>query len=236
MAGTVPVQLSLGIALNDEATFANFYSDDANAQVIEALTNRVAGDGDTNLLIWGAPGVGLTHLLQAVCHDVYACRQTVQYLPLRDMVGFSASDVCEGLEEFQFVCLDDIDHVCGIREWEQALFHLYNKLRDAGHVLLIASHTSPPSLPVVLADLKSRILGSMRYHVKSLSDSGKQSALIMRAGARGMEMSVEVVQYILNRTSRNTGELFDLLDRLDDESMQRKRKLTVPFVKEVLGW
>ena len=235
MTDSTPVQLSLGIALNDEATFANFHAGDTNAQVVEALKILVAGGEDKNLLIWGAPGAGLTHLLQAVCHDVHTHHKTVQYLPLRDMVGFSAFDLCEGLEEFEYVCLDDIDYVCGIREWEQALFHLYNKLRDAGHALLIVSHTSPPALPVVLADLKSRLLGSVRYHVKSLSDSGKQSALIMRARARGMEMAVDVAQFILNRASRDTTELFDLLDRLDDESMQRKRKLTIPFVKEVFG-
>src|SRR5690606_17164346 len=119
-------------------------------------------------------------------------------------------------------------------EWEQALFHLYNNIRDAGHALLIASHSGPPALPVVLADLKSRLLGSSRYHVKSLSDPGKQNALIMRARARGMQMPMDVAQYILNRASRDTTELFDLLDRLDDESMQKKRKLTIPFVKEVL--
>lgn len=235
MTGSTPVQLSLGISLNDEATFANYYADQGSGQAVEALKMLTAGGEDKNLLIWGAPGAGLTHLLQAVCHDVHTQHKTVQYLPLRDMVGFSAFDLCEGLEEFEYVCLDDIDHVCGLREWEQALFHLYNQLRDAGHALLIASHTSPPALPVLLADLKSRLLGSVRYHVTSLPDEGKQNALMMRARARGMEMPVDVAQFILNRTSRDTAELFDLLDRLDDESMQRKRKLTIPFVKDVLG-
>jgi len=234
-----PVQLSLGVTLNDDCTFDNFYAAaEPNVQTIGALQQFVGGEGDGNgdkaILIWGAPGAGLTHLLQAVCHDVWRNKQSVQYLPLRDMLGFAAEDICDGLEGSQFICLDGIDQICGVKEWEKSLFHLYNNLKDAGHNLLISSHTSPPSLPIVLADLRSRVLGCVRYHVESLSDADKQVAMTMRAAARGLDLSGEVARYILSRASRDTNELFYLLDRLDEASLQKKRKLTIPFVKEVL--
>lgn len=230
-----PVQLSLGVQLNDDCTFDNFYpSSENNQQVLAALKNFAAGQNEKNIVVWGAPGSGLTHLLQAVCHQVWARKRSVQYLPLREMIGFSAEDICEGLEEAEFVCLDGVDQICGVREWEKALFHLYNNIRDAGHNLLISSHTSPPSLPIVLADLRSRVLGCVRYHVESLSDSGKQTALIKRAAARGLELPEDVARYILTRASRDTNDLFDLLNTLDEASLQHQRKLTIPFVKEVL--
>lgn len=230
-----PVQLSLGVKLNDDCTFHNFHpSSDNNRQVLATLKNFVATPSDKNLVVWGAPGAGLTHLLQAVCHEVWARKRSVQYLPLREMIGFSAEDICDGLEEAEYICLDGIDQICGVREWENALFHLYNNIRDAGHCLLISSHTSPPSLPIVLADLRSRVLGCVRYHVESLSDSGKQSALILRAAARGLELPEDVARYILTRAPRDTNELFDMLNTLDEASLQHQRKLTIPFVKEVL--
>lgn len=230
-----PVQLSLGVTLNDDATFSNFYAqDDSAALIVEQLRAAAMGKDNNCFVAWGAPGSGLTHLLQASCHLAYSHQRSVQYLPLRDMRGYAAEDICEGLEDTQVVCLDGLDLICGDRVWEQQIFHLYNKLRDAGRTLIMSSHTSPPSLPIVLADLKSRVLGSMVFNVKSLDDQEKQSCLIMRAAARGLQMPEDVARFILQRSSRDMNDLFMLLNRLDECSMQQQRKLTIPFVKEVL--
>lgn len=236
MNNSAPVQLSLGVSLKDDATFSNYYQNtQANAQALEALLRASEGEGEHNLAIWGSRGCGLTHLLQAVCHGAYERGISVQYLPLRDMVGYAADDVCEGLEAVDILCLDGLDEICGNRQWELALFHLFNRLAQAQHRLIIASHTSIPSLPILLPDLKSRLLASVVYHIESLNDAGKEQALIVRAHARGFQMSQEVAHFILTRTVRDTNELFNLLNRLDDASLQHQRKLTIPFVKEVLG-
>lgn len=230
-----PTQLSLGVSLNDDATFTNFFvSSDANRLVIDRLFVFSQLSGDSHLVIWGRRGSGLTHLLQACTHMAQRSSASVQYLPLRELVGYSASDVCEGLDRSQMVCLDGIDEICGNREWEEAIFHLYNRLRDAGRYLLIGAHTSPPSLPIMLPDLKSRVLGCTVYHVEGLNDHGKALAMQNRAKARGIQLTDEVVEFILKRAPRDTNDLFNLLDRLDDASLQHQRKLTIPFVKEVL--
>lgn len=230
-----PLQLSLGVTLNDECTFSNFYAaSKTNVQTVDALRKFSTREGDNYLLVWGAHGSGLTHLLQAACYEAWEQNNSVQYLPLREMIGFSSEDICDGLEEARFVFLDGIDQICGIKEWEKSLFHLYNNIKDAGHSLLISSHTSPPSLPIVLADLRSRVLGCVRYHVETLTDADKQTAMIMRAAARGLELPGDVARYILSRASRDTNELFNLLNKLDEASLQKQRKLTIPFVKEIL--
>ena len=230
-----PVQLSLGVSLKDDATFANFFQNtQANEQALNALLAFSRLEGETTVIIWGNRGCGLTHLLQAVSHAAYEADSPVQYLPLRDLVGYAADDVCDGLEHFKLVCLDGLDEICGHKAWEQALFHLFNRLRDAGNHLLIASHTAISAIPIVLPDLKSRLLGSVIYHIESLNDAGKEQALICRAKARGLEMTPEVARFLLTRATRDTNELFNLLNRLDDASLQHQRKLTIPFVKEVL--
>ncbi|WP_188149839.1 DnaA regulatory inactivator Hda [Teredinibacter waterburyi] len=231
-----PVQLSLNVSLRDDATFANFYAQgEANAQALFALRSVLDGQSYDNVLIWGARGAGLSHLLQGVCHQADERGLAVQYFPLADVRGYTAADLCEGLEAMDIVCLDGLEHICGNSDWEQAIFHLYNRMRDAGKPLLLSSHTSPPSLPILLPDLKSRVLGCVVYHVESLGDDGKKMAMIARAAARGMEMPADVATYILSRASRDTAELFTLLNRLDDASLQEQRKLTIPFVKSVLG-
>ncbi len=231
-----PIQLSLGISLLDDATFSNFYAvDDAASQLVASLRALAEGREASSHVIWGAPGCGITHLLQAACHHAHAVGRSVQYLPVRDIRGYAADDICEGLEATQLVCLDGLELICGDKNWELALFHLFNRLRDAGHGLLLAAHTSPAALPVVLPDLKSRVLGSVVYQVGSLDDDDKQAALIMRAAARGLQMPNDVAKFILNRSSRDMNDLFVLLNRLDESSMRQQRKLTIPFVKEVFG-
>lgn len=229
-----PLQLSLGISLRDDATFTNFYVKDDNVMAVNAVKALAEGRETHNHLIWGVAGVGLSHLMQAACHEAYLKKRTIQYLPLKEMSSFSAEDICEGLENVNLVCLDGLDAICGNKAWEHAFFHLYNRMRDTGNTLFYSCHSPPPTLPIVLPDLKSRVLGSVIYHLDSMSDDDKVKAMTMRAQARGFELSDEVVKYILHRASRDTTKLFDMLNRLDTASLQRQRKLTIPFVKETL--
>ncbi len=230
-----PTQLSLGVTLRDDATFDSFFAGfESNTLVLEALGALASGQERSSHVIWGAPGSGLSHLLQAVCHEAQSRERIVQYLPMRDILGYAADDICEGLEESDVVCVDGIDLICGSREWEVALFHLYNRLRDSGKAMLISSHTSPPSLPIMLKDLKSRVLGSVVFHVTSLGDDEKVDALTKRAKMRGITMTEDVAKFIVSRTSRDMNHLFDVLNRLDEASLQHQRKLTIPFVKETL--
>ncbi len=230
----MPIQLSLGVSLRDEATFANFYCAEQNAAALQAVRDWSQNRGESNLVIWGAEGSGLSHLLQSCCHQAHQEDLSVLYLPLADLLGYTPEQVFDGLESCQLVCLDDVHCIAGNPQWEEALFHLYNRLRQASHRLLLACQCSPASLAIELADLRSRLLGSVVYQIHPLNDAQKCEALIQRAGNRGLELSEEVARYILARAARDTAGLFDLLETLDEASLQHQRKLTIPFVKAVL--
>ena len=62
------------------------------------------------------------------------------------------------------------------------------------------------------------------------------SALRLRAHARGIELTDDVLAFILHRASRDMAELFEYLQRLDTISLAEKRRVTIPFIKEALGW
>ena len=116
------------------------------------------------------------------------------------------------------------------------MFHLFNRLRDSGRRLLIAASTSPRELPVKLADLKSRLTLALIFQMRPLSDEDKLRALQLRASRRGLHLTDEVGHFILTRGTRSMSALFELLERLDQASLQAQRKLTIPFLKETLGW
>jgi DnaA family protein len=91
-------------------------------------------------------------------------------------------------------------------------------------------------LPVQLADLKSRLTLALVFQLRPLSDEDKLRALQLRASRRGLHLTDEVGRFILSRNTRSMDALFDMLERLDQASLQARRKLTIPFVKEIMGW
>ena len=233
-----PQQLALGVRLHDDANFENFYrsAGSESAQVIAALQGFIKGNEEHCLFLWGQGGVGLSHLLQASCHYAQAQGLKVQYLPLKDLAEFSPTSLFDGLELMDLVCLDNVERVLGQLEWEQALFSLYNRLKDGGKRILISAKQGPHQLNITLPDLKSRFSWGLVFQLNAMSDEQKQKALQLRAKLRGLDLSEEVAQFILHRAPRDTHQLFHCLDCLDEASLAEQRKLTIPFVKQVLGY
>ncbi|WP_225773079.1 DnaA regulatory inactivator Hda [Pseudomonas sp. Marseille-Q5115] len=232
-----PIQLPLGVRLRDDATFVNYYPG-ANAAAlgyVERLCDADAGWTESLIYLWGKQGVGRTHLMQAACLRMEQQGQPAVYLPLAQLLDRGVG-ILDYLAQYELVCLDDLQVIAGKAEWEEALFHLFNRLRDSGRRLLIAASHSPRELPVKLADLKSRLTLALVFQMRPLSDEDKLRALQLRASRRGLHLTDEVGHFILTRGSRSMSALFELLERLDQASLQAQRKLTIPFLKETLGW
>ncbi|HWV09432.1 MAG TPA: DnaA regulatory inactivator Hda, partial [Pseudomonas sp.] len=194
-----------------------------------------AGWTESLIYLLGAEGVGCSHLLQAAFLLFEQRGEQAVYLPLRELSQYGP-ELLDNLEQCELVCLDGLDGVVGNAEWEEALFHLFNRLRDSGRRLLLAASHSPRELAVNLPDLKSRLTLALVFQLHELSDEDKLRALQLRASRRGLHMSDEVGRFILTRGERSMSALFELLERLDQASLQAQRKLTIPFLKETLGW
>lgn len=231
---TGPAQLPLGVGLRDDATFANFLPR-GNAALVAALRAQLDADGESFIYLWGREGSGRSHLLQAACHAASARDKRALYLPL-DELGHFPPHMLEGVERVDLVVIDDLDAVVGRKRWEEALFHGFNRLRDAGKRLVIAAPAAPRQLDIHLPDLASRLTWGMTFQLQNLNDDGRFEALQLRARVRGMQLPDEVTRYILHRGPRRLGELFAALERLDRASLSAQRKLTIPFVKQALGW
>lgn len=224
-------QLSLRLRLDDEATFANFFTTEANRPALAALRSP-----DMRVLyLFGPPGCGRSHLLQALSHELMGEGQAAVYLPLAALTDLPPEEVLEGLEASPVILLDDIDSIAGRSDWETALFHLFNRVDVAGGRWIATGHATPGQLPVALPDLRSRLLWGGSFQLHALDDEQRQEALIMLARRRGLDMPVEVARYLLARQARSMPALTALLEELDRASLRERRRLTVPFVKEVLG-
>lgn len=234
MADFQASQLSLSIGLRDDATFANFYPGD-NSYLLDALRALIEGHGESFQYVYGPHDSGKSHLLQALCHQADAAGLRSVYLPL-DELALLSPDLLEGLEALDLVCVDDLNLVAGRAKWETALFHCFNRLRDAGKILVISADAPPAKLGVKLPDLSSRLAWGVTSSLHKLDDEQRIAAFKLRARERGLELTDEVARYILHRSPRTLRELFDMLSILDHASLMAQRKLTIPFVKETLRW
>lgn len=229
-----PVQLPLGIGLRDDARFENYVSGD-NGLACDQLKRAVNGGGEQYIYLWGSQGVGCSHLLQSCCHAADPVRRSAVYLPLAEL-SQAGPEILENLDRLQLVCIDNVEQVAGQPQWEEALFHLFNRMRANNHVLILASDRAPRSLGLKLPDLESRFNWGLVFQIRPLDDATKEVALKSRAKARGLQLSDEVVRYLMHHGSRDMANLLVTLDRLDRESLSAQRRITVPFVKQVMGW
>lgn len=225
-------QLALAIQLNDEATLEDFNWGD-NLLLQQHLDSLLQHQHNAQFLyLWGLPGSGKSHLLQACCQ---AFDNQALYIPLQTLKELGAH-VLDGLNEHTLLCIDDIDAIGGLSDWEETLFHLYNRIRDNEQGKLIISGQTPPAqTPIQLADLKSRLGWGLVIHLNELDDPNKIDTLQRHAQKRGFELPTSVAQFLINRCARNMHDLHHLLNRLDETSLAAQRKITIPFVKHVLN-
>jgi DnaA family protein len=233
VAGPQGAQVPLSFGPYPSQSF-ELYFPGPNLEAYQCLLDLCERAHPLSVYLWGNPGVGKSHLLQAACQRLYESNRQALYLPLSRLRAWSLS-VLEGLECLDLVCLDELDYLAGEREWEIALFHLYNRIQDSARPLAMAGRASPQVLPLRLADLRSRLSWGPVFHLKSLDDEAKLVALQRRAKTRGFELSTEVAHFLLKRYPRDMAALCRLLDTLDWASLVAQRKLTIPFVRALLN-
>jgi DnaA family protein len=189
--------------------------------------------GEKQMLLWSEHGHGKSHLLQACCQLAASRDRTVCYLPAHEILDVN-THALEGLEQLDLICIDDIDAMMGDRQWELALFDLINRCREQGACLILSAAHAPEQWQITLPDLSSRLQWGPVFQLKPLSDENKIVALQLRANQRGLLLQEKVAEYLLSHFPRDLFTLFERLDELDKASLVMQRKLTIPFVKEVL--
>ena len=205
----------------------------ANQQIVSHLSRLFTVDDDERLYyLWGATGVGRSHLLQACCQQADQASLSAAYIPLAESRVLSP-DVLIDLEQMDLVTLDDIDQIMGDTIWEEAIFHLYNRILMSQTRLIITGNCPPRELAIQLPDLQSRLSACVIYHLQPLTDDEKIQALQLRAKYRGLQLSESVGEYLLKRYPRDMTFLFNLLDELIQASMASQKKLTVALVKSL---
>jgi len=222
-------QLALPLKLQDHAVFDTFWP--AGNEALLAFVNELCAHRDgPGCWLWGAQATGKSHLLQAVCDR--AGRNTA-YLPMAEIRGANPA-ILDGMAAMAFLCIDDVHFAAGDIGWESALFRLFNEAAEQGSILVVAARATVRETGFGLADLESRFSLLPTFRIRALDDDARRAALKLRARHRGLELPDETARFLIRRQRRDMASLYALLDRLDDEALVARRRLTIPFVKSVL--
>ena len=230
---TLTRQLPLHFEFRANQTFDDFFPG-SNLEVINHLKKSIEGNGERLIFLWGQSGQGKSHLLQACCHQAQSQQLSSFYF------AFSAfelpdSAMLSGLDKLDIICFDNIQHIAGNPTWEHAFFNFFNLHRDQDHTLILSASCPPNEIAFQLPDLKTRLNWGLTLKIQPLSDEERITALIFKAGQMGFEISPQVGRFLLTHYVRDLSSLWVLLTKLDRASLAAKRKLTLPFLKQILN-
>ena len=213
-------QLLLDLLPENPPSLDNFVPG-GNAEVLAALAGWLTPEThEPSLLLWGESGSGKTHLLRA---------SGGHYFDAAEAPDLAATDALGGTPEF--VAVDNVEALSGTGQI--ALFNLFNRLRMAGGRLLTAANQAPQHL-ALREDLRTRLGSGLIFRLISLTDEEKLKALAAQAAARAMRLPAGALDYLLARAPRDMRHLIALLVAIDRYSLEHKRPITVPLLREVL--
>lgn len=240
-------QLPLALRWPRRQRFEHFHAG-ANAAAVAAVRKLALEPGAPWVYLHGVSGSGRSHLLMAACqaatadavdadavtpeHATSAGGRRAQYLPLARFADPVAA--LRGSVGSELLALDDLDAIAGHAEAEHALFDLYNRSRAEGSALLFAAADTPNHLGIALPDLRSRLGACIQFALRPLDDAERRDVLTSQAVARGIQLDDSVLDWLFARYARDLGALLDLLDRLDQASLAAQRRITIPFLRDVL--
>lgn len=193
-----------------------------NSEVLTGLAAWLGEDNrESSLFLWGETGAGKTHLLRA-SEGVYFDAASD---PDLSCLGENPEETCP---------LHAVDNVEALSPAGQiALFNLFNRQRATGRRLLTAA-SRPPLQLALREDLRTRLGSGLIYRLQALTDAEKIDALTAQADARGLRLPPEALDYLLIHAPRDMRSLAAIIEALDRYSLEHKRAITLPLLREVL--
>ncbi len=230
------VQMPLKIGLRDDACFETFVTEkESQAVALSGLQSALIQTNGNAFYLYGESGAGKTHLLQASCRYVTEKGQTSVYLPFGDHSLPLIPDVLIGLEQTPLVCLDDMTEIVGDSKWELALANLITKSSVQGHTVILAGQVSINDWSIKTNELAKALMMVLPIELHSVIEKEEVIVALQRHSKRlGFELPNDVGNYLVKQFSADLQELLAVLKLLEQATLVEKRRLTLPFVKQVL--
>lgn len=181
-------------------------------------------DGDAEFIVTESNQVAVAHLERPATWPVFATLLTGPRKSGRSLLGRVFSRRSGGR------VIDDAD-----RADERALFSAWNEAQATRQPLLLIAQVPPPAWKIALPDLASRLSATPTVTLGAPDDDLIGRLLAKQLERRGLDLTLEVRAYLIPRAPRSHHGVIALADALDTASLARRRAVTIPLAREVLG-
>ena len=247
MKTSLPRQFALDLSHTPPASLDNFLPGkdlamvDALRQSIRRWQAREQNGGanaiDQRWIYWWGPqGSGRTHLLKAMGnsaadlgleHFSLTANEPISWVNLEEKIPSLSQSTQPSV-----ITVDDVDQLDDRQV--AALFRILNQVQASQGIHIFMAGSAAPNHLHLREDLRTRLGWGLIFQTQLLSDDEKIQALETAARDRGLVLSAEVLPWLLNRFYRDMPNLMALLDALDAYSLETKRAVTLPLVRELL--
>ena len=218
-------QLGLPISLDSKMLLDNFLG---NKQLLKFITEIYVDKTSAEIYVYGASGLGKTHLLQGATLKALSEQQSAMYI---DCFNPLPEHVLESIEQLNWISIDNIDVINNNQQ--DLFFDLYNRAKQAKVTMLISGSGLPSELGV-MKDLKTRLGLATIFQLEELDDELTMSVLNNQMIDRNLSIDSKIYEYLFKYYSRDVKILLSAMDELDKASLQAKQNITIPFVKNIL--
>ena len=225
-----PKQLTFPWNKVNKSSLEGFYTSQENLHLVSILKDTNFSD---DLFIYGTKESGKTFLLQALCNSYSSMSKSSLYIPLNKVMNYGV-EIFESLENMNLICVDGIEEAISKIEWEKAIFNLINKALISKSRLILSSSQDLKSLNFALPDLESRIRKIQSFELYPINDKDIFDALKYISKLTSINLGDKEAKYLVTYSQRNISNLVHILESLDQLSMEMKRKITIPLIKEVI--
>jgi chromosomal replication initiator protein len=210
--------------LNPNYVFDSFIEGGSNRLARAAALGVAQNPGHSYnpLFIYGGAGLGKTHLIHAIGHVVLAnhinviCTSAEQFTnefvsALRDR---STDDFRKKYRSIGILLIDDIHFIGGKEQTEESFFHTFNELHNTNRQIVITSDCPPKSMPLLEERLRSRFEWGLIVDLQPPDFETRLAILQSKAQRRGVNLTLDVLEFIARRNQRNIRELEGSLNRV----------------------
>jgi chromosomal replication initiator protein len=231
--------------LNSKYTFDNFIVGKGN-ELAHAACQAVAanpGNSYNPLFIYGGVGLGKTHLLQAIGHDVSKQTNKILYVTCEKFTNDYIHAIKNGqTKEFKdryrnvdLLLIDDIQFMAGKDGTQEEFFHTFNELHQVNKQIVLTSDRPPKSIPALEKRLLSRFEWGMIADITQPNIETRVAILEAKCRERNYLLTVDVLSYIASNVQNNIRELEGALNRIIAFHEFNNTKPTFESVKNILS-
>ena len=219
-------QLILPYQQNIKQTFENYYSNnDSNTQIAEEIKN-IFSNKNNQIYIWGEKFTGKSHLLYSANNHFSSIEKKCIYLPMKDYKLFDP-EIINNFCDYDLICIDDIDFIFGIKDWEYSFFKMINKALDNSKKIIYTSSSSLVENKINLKDLHSRLSWGLVYRINNPDDHIKEKILNKIIHEKEYNISLDVCRYLLNRKDRDLVSLIKIIHKVGYYSLSTNKKISI---------